>query len=296
MNDKIRVIHRSDPGCCGGTDSYVDESLPKEIVSERIVYFKAHSALGWAVTDREKRFDRISAFAAPASEGTFIFLETFASSGSRTDFAVIKGDILPKLAGLVREWGLAGRNGFHSYTNGLPEDFGGSIEIAYDSGERISISDNQAPVLIYDTAERIAGSFSEALAGERVEAPEASEVKEIRFNEERENGGFTEAVLTFLPDGTAINRKRRRFDDPTVYESSKPLPAEEAEKLRRGIDTSGILLWSGLPDNGYSLRDNKRLTFLLEGGREIAVKSGRLLPESLSGGFFNIELQMTTVY
>ena len=51
---------------------------------------------------------------------------------------------------------------------------------------------------------------------------------------------------------------------------------------------------NGLPSSGSSLNGNKRLTFVFKDGSEVSVTDGLMLPFGISGGFFNIELEMTT--
>lgn len=51
--------------------------------------------------------------------------------------------------------------------------------------------------------------------------PDVSDLCEIRFSENRKNGGFTEATLTLKPDGTGENAKKSKYDGPEVYKSVK---------------------------------------------------------------------------
>lgn len=67
---------------------------------------------------------------------------------------------------------LAKDNGFHSETHGLPENFAGSVSIEYASGEKISFSNNQQPILSPNTGLCIKELFSEAMKGEKVSLPD----------------------------------------------------------------------------------------------------------------------------
>ena len=57
---------------------------------------------------------------------------------------------------------------------------------------------------------------------------------------------------------------------------------------------SGILGWSGLPGYGYSFSSDKQLTFIFRDADSITVKDGKIVPDKLRSGFFDIELEMTT--
>ncbi len=106
------------------------------------------------------------------------------------------------------------------------------------------------------------------------------------------NGGFTRAELSILPDGTGSNKKRSRYDDPKVYESEKPVDRETVDAIKKNVADTGLLAWAGLPDCSY-ISGDKRLTFVFSGGERISVRGGRNVPDQLSGGFFNVELEMT---
>ena len=302
-DDGIVVVRKTKPCTCGGTDATQDTRAPKKIESDEMILFNATTALGGGVMIRpdgtmvHPNLQYISAFAAPGDEGTFLFLET-AKGEYRAEhvnsWAYVKEDIFPTLVQLVNECDLARGNGYHSQTHGLPENFGGSVDIRYKSGERISFSNNQCPIIAPDAAEKIADVFEKAMQSERVTLPDVSDLCEIRFIEKREDGGFTEATLTIAPDGTAENYKKSRYDNPTVYESTKPVDKDTVDLIRRNIERTGILAWASLPDSGFALCGDKQLTFVFSDGREIAVKDGKAVSSRIQGGFFNIELEMTT--
>ena len=303
-DDGILVIKKTKPGTCGGTDATLDTKAPKEIGSEEMILFDVTSALNGRPDPSGPRnggdepLGYVSAFAAPAGRGTFVFLSTGRGFCRREEkncaWAFVKEDVFPSLVLLVREENLAKDNGFHSETHGLPENFGGRVCISYASGEKISFSDNQSPVLSLETGRKIAELFKGYMAGEMVELPRLSSLSAIRFEENRSNGGFTKALLTLCPDGTGTNEKQTRWDDPTVYESTKPVEKETVDGIIRNIRQTGLLAWSELPDSPYSFGEDRKLTFVFSDGEEITVRDGKLLPDQIQRGFFNVQLEMTT--
>lgn len=300
-DDGVVIVREPQPGTCGGTRATLDTKAPHEIASEDMVLFHVTSALGGMPEPRgpgKEPLGYISAFAAPTGKGTFLFFER--GDGPRRgerrgDWALVKENVFPALVRLTRERELAKQNGSHSHTYGLPEDFGGSVCIRYAGGEKISFSNNQGPILSYETGVEIAALFEKAMRGERVPLPDLADLRQIRFSEEREGGGFTRAVLTLLPDGSGTNQKTRRFDDPKVYESEKPVDADTVAAIRTAIGRCGLLAWRGLPENGFATDLVKRkLAFCFADGTEIAVDDARQLPDQLQGGFFAIQLEMET--
>lgn len=295
--DGIKILSQPKPQTCGGTTTTLDTKAPKEISSTDMILFQVSSALPYRANEQPE-LGFVSAYAARSCGGTFLFLEKGDIPRRRAEketcFALVKENIMPALCELVRECDLAKNNGFHSKTHGLPENFGGDIDIRYESGERISVSNNQSPIISYQTGVKIAELFTSALSGEKIPLPDVSSLISIVFEEKRENGGFTNAALTFEPDGTGMNKKTCRYDDPKIYESTKPVEAETMEFIKNKIEQTGIFAWSDLPDSGFSFIGDKQLTFIFKDADSITVKYGKILPDRIQGGFFAIELEMTT--
>ena len=279
-----------------------DTKAPKEILSEDMILFDVTSALSRGYIPSEgkrnsvEKLGYVSAFAAPVSNGTFLFFEkgdSFQKRAQKTrSWAYVKEDVFPSLVRFVRDRDIAKSNGFNSTTHGLPENFGGSVDIRYASGEKISFSNNQQSIITLAAGAEIANLFTKAMNGEKVELPVVSSLKEIRFEELRKNGGFTKAVLTIQPDGTGINAKQSKYDDPKIYESEKPIDAETVVAIKKNIEDTGILAWSDLPSNGFSYGIDKQLTFVFTDGTEIEVPENRLLPDQIQSGFFDIEMEL----
>ncbi len=297
-DDGIVVLRDPGPQVCGGTRATLDTRAPKEISSEEMILFDATSALNVPSLGEDDRLGYLSAFAAPCGEGTFLLLETAIGFRRRDEkdlrWALVRESVFPALVRLVNECGLAAENGHHSSTAGLPENFGGSVTVRYASGETVSFSDNQAPVLSLETAERIADLFAGAMKGETLPLPDPADLREIRFCENREDGGYTRAALTLNADGTGTNKKASRYDGPKVYESEKPVDAETVSSIRQTAAETGLFAWAGLPVSDFKPLSEKTLTFVFGGGEEISVPGDRILPDQIRDGFFRIELEMTT--
>ena len=298
IDPDIIVVHKPDPLACGGTYATQRKNAPTEIASQDMTMFMADSSFTVMVVDineGEQRIDRLSAYAAHANGGTFLYLYKGVRYEKRpASVALIKADIMPELVRVVNEQKMATGNGYHSNTAGLPENFGGSVDIRYASGEQISYSNNQCPIFSYETGQKIIEVFERAMQGERVALPDVADLVKIEFDEQRKNGGFTKAELTINADGTGVNKKQSRYEDPKVFESEKPVEAESIEAIKQSITGCGILAWNGLPESGYTPLSSKKLTFFFKDGSEVTVPDGLMLPFGISGGFFNIELEMTT--
>ncbi|MBP5617870.1 MAG: hypothetical protein J6X61_01805, partial [Clostridia bacterium] len=297
----IVVLKQTAPNTCGGTDATLDRAAPKEIASDALIWFDGDCVLPYK--DVARRDDGscpaflgyVHAFAAAAGEDTFLLLETGDSFHGReerkTDWALIRGNKMPDLARLIRDLDLARQNGYHSQTHGLPENFGGAVRASYATGETISFADNQGPILSREQGEALADWFTSTMAGERVPLPALDTLTAVRFEEKRENGGFTEAVLT-LADGRVA--RRSRYDDPTVYESEKTLDADAIAALKDTVAQTGLLAWERLPAREFAGGREKTLAFTFADGSTVTVRDDRVLPGSVSRGFFEVELPLTS--
>ncbi len=295
MKDGIIRIKRTKKNVCGGTDATLDTKAPHEIDSNEIVYFSATSALGHFMDDNVRdHLYRFSAFAAKSDAGTFLYLcaENGRNREPASSIVTVKENVLPALAALVKECDLAEGNGYHSTTHGLPENFGGKVDILFASGERISFSDNQTPVVSYENALKIVKFMKDAMAGERAEFPDVEKIVSVAFASERDDG-YVHATMTVQPDGTGKNEKESRYGE-SVYNSEKALDAETVAAIRQAVKRCGMLSWSGLPESGFRRFEDKSITFTFEDGETVTVTDDRKLPLNIGNGFFTIELELST--
>ena len=288
-----RVPH--DPPQCGGTTSSRDRSAPAVIRSRDMTLFDVTSVLPFPAERYGKEGNvvgYVSAYAVPAEGGTFLLLE---ERGRRREpnrcaytWRLIRENLFPTLADLVIECDLARENGRHSETHGLPENFGGDIDIRYSSGEYISVSNNQSPVLSYESGLRIANLFESTLKKEEQPLPDLSGLEAVRFYEKRDSGGFSKAALSIRPDGTGVLTRSDRYDT-TVYDSNRNMDANEVEIIKSKVTQYGVLAWESLPERDYRFGGEKTLTFRFSDGRERVISGNCMLPRQLWNGFFEIE-------
>ena len=131
------------------------------------------------------------------------------------------------------------------------------------------------------------------MKGEKVTLPDVRDLAEIRFFEARKNGGYTNAVLKLLDDGGGTNIKESRYDDPTVYKSEKPVDDRTVKKIKDTIAKCLMFGWHDLPLSDHRFGD-KKIEFVFKDKSTVTVNNGVLLPNEMSHGFFDIELEMTT--
>lgn len=297
-DDGIVMLSQTEPMMCGGTDAYQNTRAPKTIESQDMVRFDVACSLTTLVEPEGatgERIDYLAAFAVPVKLGTLVSLE-IAGRGEApaASWALLKEPIFPALTALVREHDLAKDNGFHSQTHGLPQNFGGHVNIRYASGETISFSNNQTPILSPNTVRAIAAVFRTAMSGERVELPDAGSIAAIRFAEERKDGGYTRTTLDIHPDGTGVNRKSTRYENGAEYESETPMDADTVAEIRHTVESCGMLAWEGLSAEPDILGRDRSITLVLADGREVTVPDLQTALPRLGSGFFKVELNLTS--
>ncbi len=299
--DGIVFIKNTPEYVCGGTNATQDTKAPTIIESKDMVLFDVTCSFRTLAIPADKlnndNFRFVSAFAIPSDKGSFVYLN--AEKGvwppERTSsWSLIKDDVFPELVDLVNENDLIKGNGRHSFTSGLPENFGGEVLIKYASGEKISYSNNQSPIICFDAGQAITKFFLEALQRDKVALPEVSSLEKIRYYEIRDDGGYTDATLVLNADGTGTNIKKSKYEGTKVYESEKPMDADTVSFIKRTIENSGLLAWEGLPKRGFDTGRESTLTFFFKDHDPITIDKDTHLPSSIGGGFFNIELEMTT--
>ncbi len=290
----IIILNKTRPNECGGTDATLDTKAPTQILSNEMILFNVTSKLGFIINEPMNRFDFISAFAIPAKSGTFLFLE-IRGNESFQKWALVKNDIFAELAALVNSHEIAKNNGLCAKTHGLPDNFGGTIDITYASGEKIYISDNRAPIIGIETANEILKIFTSAMNNECVSLPDISTLKQIRFYEYTKEDDYSEAVLTILDDGTGINKKRAQYEDAQIFESESQVDKETIDAIKKNISNCGMLAWENIPVlRKKSFGSSKTETFIFDGDIAIEITEHIDLPYQISRGFFNIELELTT--
>ena len=293
-----RMMFNNQP-MCGGTSHSYDENAPKEIKSGDMTLLKIEAAvtpmgvMPGAAPAKTAWFRFLSVYAAKCEVGAFVLLFAHDRNEKR-DFrwSYIKEDIFSELVNAVREYDLAKSNGSHSFTYGLPENFGGEVKVEYASGEEINFANNQSPVISADFAVWLYDFFSEAMKKERVELPDVKNIKTIRFDSKLRSG-YTHIVLTQNGDVCSYSRERK-FDFPDIYKDEKELPSQLMDKFRQVIKNNAMLIWHMLPESGFDILEEKSMTFVFEDGTEIEAPSDRALPSAISGAFFNIELELNS--
>ncbi len=281
---------------CGGTTRNVDSSAPKTINSRKMTFFTAESSFETLAVDRSTLgeyggLDFISGYAARLRGGSFLTLDARFSGGERgLEWAYISGDVFPTLDALAREYELAKNNGYHSFTHGLPMNFGGSLSARYESGEEISFSDNQTPIFQIELAIKLFKLFKDAMKGERAAFPEVGELCAVRFYEEL-GDGYTRFELE--KRGEELNLKKvYKFDDPRVSEYNEKASPEKLDRISAIVRDSAIILWDDFPKRSFGMVIKKSLTFAFSDGSEITIQDDRLLPAPLSGAFYKIETEL----
>ncbi len=241
-----------EPPICGGTRHSEDENAPTKIQSRDLIFFKAG-------TDGGSMGMHSKVYAAKAERGIYIV-----DAEDQPRFALLRSDcdFLSRLDELVREQDLILGNGQHSRTAGLPADFGGSIDVRYASGEFISKSDNQSPIITRKADDAISEFFARAFdAYPRADLPDPSLIRKVTW---REDGEDHHRVITFEREGViaTLHSESKYATSDMVYRSDAQVPAQAFDRIVDDV--------------------NKFCLFGLEGVRQYHTYSSHVMEETLT--------------
>ncbi|MBO4694026.1 MAG: hypothetical protein J5659_06540 [Clostridia bacterium] len=294
-DENIVVISKPEPPSCGGTVSTLDKSAPKTIKSNDMTLFSVISKININSTPPEGKpaLNYVHAFAVKGTAGTFLFFDAHNYLNVSTSYWLFTDEnIFYTLNKFVQKYDIAKQNGYHSTTHGLPDNFGGAVNIKYSSGEKISFSDNQTPIISVEAGNEIAEMFNNFSKISKIKLPDTSNLKEIDYYEERK-GGFTEAKLLLNSDGTATNKNTSKYDNK-IYESENTVDKDTVLSIKQTIENKGMLAWKSLPKSAYTGSEKKKIVFVFEDNTSVSVHNDLLLPYEVSSGFFDIEFILTT--
>ncbi|MBQ4137403.1 MAG: hypothetical protein IJD67_04765 [Clostridia bacterium] len=149
----------------GGVTHYDSgEDAPKTINSTEIVKFNCTFSL-LACSDCDDLGKLRYAYNAKTDNKTVnVTVESFDRiSGEKGSF-IADYDFMRRLSELVIKHRLVEHNGFFHKVSGLPDMYGASIDIVYESGEYIHAYDNQSNFLTYEAMSDIKALFDSCKA------------------------------------------------------------------------------------------------------------------------------------
>lgn len=297
----------SGPPICGGTNKSYDNDAPQVITSDDMVKFSISSAFTTMASAHS--YDHISLFACKMLEGSFASFTATDRWGRQEKLCgryCFTENIMPLLLEIPQKYNMANRNGYHSYTSGLPENFGGSVNIDYSNGEFISKSDNQSPVVPFDAAYEALQILQNAKNTVPLrQVPDVSEIVSVKYIEEchfkqtdrRMRMTDSRKELTLIRESD----KCRYFSDMTFgeqnFKQEKELPPDAFGKIDEMAERSLLLVWNLFRAHEWKDSDFSHcfLTFTLRDGSEVSFSSAVDNPSGLYSPFSEISLYFSSL-
>ena len=286
------------PQAPGSSNDQINNDAPKTINSTEVIVFDASTSMvTLALPPEQKRnFLYISAFASVSDKGTLLLLCTEKPDNTReTKHKFIGKNLSSELAALAVDCDFARCNGRSHYVNGLPQNFGGSVDIKYESGEKIIFADNQSPIFGPETAQKISDFFENAFTYEEAISPDINELREVQYYQENLDDHYVRYYFTINPDKTAKLKREYKFSDPEPHLSEEDVTADVTEGLLNIIKDNDILLWEGLLEKEVIIQKTS-LKFIFTDGKEINVSGSASVPLQYSSVMFNIQQYMAKSY
>ena len=277
---------------CGGTDHSHDENAPQEIHSTDLLLFKIRTGNG--LPSRYPSEIQANVYAAKTEQGIYLYA---LESESRYALLDADCDFLSRLDVLTKEQNLIEDNGRHSFTHGLPEDFGGAVDVRYASGEYISKSCNQSPVITIPADKAVRELFSLAFEKyPRAPLPDASEILAV---EHREDSKFSHTLIRLesTQTGARIYDKAKYATSDTVCQHEKALDAQAFDRIREDAKKYCALGLVGLEKYHPNVAGlgTSSLTYELAGGARISITQIYGIPSGAEKLVFETKLYLDSL-
>ena len=132
----------------GGVVKRYRTDMPKVIESTEIVSFQCVISL-IAACEADGLGHRVYKLAAAVRDGEVLVKYDWRERGGKSDRAeyTAEADFMVRVQKIVSDYDLASQNGYYHNVSGLPDMYGGSLDIVYATDERIHIHDNQSGIL-----------------------------------------------------------------------------------------------------------------------------------------------------
>lgn len=276
---------------CGGSSGVKGEfsDAPKTINSKEITYFAV--SCSFATMGSDRAYTYVSSLAVPAGRGTLVSL-TYSTqsrfSGGGNDYCetrLVTGDVFVELQAIVDRHDFAKKNGESYHVAGLPDNFGGSATIEYASGEKITMSNNQSPIIAPAAGAEIVDLLKGRIENDAVGDLSVGDIVKIVYNEFYEEGHYTTYELT--EEKLYSECQFKKGDE--VYTHENYCEAGLMDKARNLVDKSAALYWDGIAEKETWHMSTESLTFVMKDGREIKVNGFMRCP---NGVIFNIKMLM----
>lgn len=282
-----------DPPVCGGVTETIDSNAPHEISSSDISHFEVETSFSSAIN--QPGYEYIYVYAEKTEGGilsgvSFLTSESYWSGNNTrttdTEFITCT-DIMHDLDLAVKKYDFASDNGYSHYVAGLPENFGGSVNIKYSSGERISFSDNQTPVISDEAAEEIIKIILNAISKQRECVPTKYSAEDIVAVECKESRSEKDSYEIYRLEGTRLTSESRFGTDSDIYKHDNNVDPEIMEKVRNYAEVSKMLYWN-VSKSDWSYETV--ITFEMKDGSKIEVSSLMNVPQYCSRIISDIQL------
>ena len=189
-------------GGTGGRRTHQDPFAPKTVKSDVLTSFSL------TVNGYFEALDLNGGFAFEAAvdpegavAGRYTYTPEYSDFQFNTFVFTADAAFLSEVQKIVRAYDFAALNGGYGETIGIPEGLGYALEAKYDSGERISCSDNAFNEIPKEAVAALHALFYRESGAERYY--DTDRLQNVRYAVYRDGACVYDASVRELPDGTA---------------------------------------------------------------------------------------------
>lgn len=232
--------------------------------------------------------EEISAYAVPVSEGIFAAFKR--NKDAEPEFFVSKFPALKEINDIIVKYDCVKNNGISSFTNGLPENFGGSLSVDYSSGEYIRKSDNQSPIVSPEAGKAFYDLFLEMLKKPFKQSFVPDDISVICYDETDQAGDGCHIELKNEKGNWHIYSTRKFASSGNEFEHDNSVSKDDVRSFVNSAVKSCMFYWNELPIQNFEIYKSrcKAFSFTLQDGKIIEAKEATRLPSFCRSEFFKL--------
>jgi len=242
-----------------------------------------------------KKYSYVYGYASRVDGGALVALILKGGNSTSTDATYVKTalvdeGVFAELQKIVEKYNFIKNNGNSHLINGLPQNFGGSMDIRYSTGDTISFCDNQSPIMGPDAGAEIADVISRYMTEKSIKPLDSKDIVSVRYREDND-GGYSDYLLE---GNRLISESKFSFGDGKIFKNEKVVPADSLEKIRKMVDAGMLLNWKGLMEIPNPVFPNKKqqVIFTMKDGSRHSINSGMKGPGPANNSAFDIQMYL----
>ncbi|GEM_PF-5518873 len=268
----------------------VSGEIPYEIISKDIEFFEVGCSFAGMFPACE--YEHIYGYAARVDSG-FLTVLTVSDSNDRAGGSTLSAVVSEKcglfddLYDISVKYHFEKNNGHSQFVNGIPAGFGGTLEIYFASGEKITVYDNRSSIISPNAGSEIVSVFKKHISESRIKTSDCGTVKTVTYMQ----SSSPDEYFTICLSGTRLTSEHKfGYEKNQIARIEKVVPDNVIETIRQTADRHLMLHWGGLREQDIFIPSlmNGKIEFELNDGTILTVSESMKKPAASGNIIFEI--------